>query len=69
MRRVVFALIALGIVAIVVIGLTQREGGNETPQPTGSLPTTQVVSGASGDTAVVDEGTTCSRVSKPQLGA
>jgi len=31
MRRLVFALIGLGIVAIVVIGLTQSKGGNDKP--------------------------------------
>lgn len=32
MRRIVFALIGIGIVAIVVIGLTQSKGGNEKPK-------------------------------------
>jgi thiol-disulfide isomerase/thioredoxin len=32
MRRLVFALIGLGIVAIVVIGLTQSKGGNDKPK-------------------------------------
>src|SRR4051794_129091 len=32
MRRLVFALIGLGIVAIVVIGLTQTQGGNDKPR-------------------------------------
>src|SRR5690349_4653356 len=32
MRRLVFAVIGLGLVAVVVIGLTQSKGGNDTPQ-------------------------------------
>ena len=32
MRRLVFAVIGLGLVAVVVIGLTQSKGGNEAPQ-------------------------------------
>lgn len=32
MRRLVFAVIGLGLVAVVVIGLTQSKGGNDKPQ-------------------------------------
>lgn len=32
MRRLVFAIIGVGLIAIVAIGLTQREGDNETPR-------------------------------------
>jgi thiol-disulfide isomerase/thioredoxin len=32
MRRLVFAVIGLGLVAVVVIGLTQSKGGNEAPK-------------------------------------
>jgi cytochrome c biogenesis protein CcmG/thiol:disulfide interchange protein DsbE len=32
MRRLVFAVIGLGLVAVVVIGLTQSKGANDTPQ-------------------------------------
>jgi thiol-disulfide isomerase/thioredoxin len=32
MRRLVFAIIGLGLVAVVVIGLTQSKGGNDTPK-------------------------------------
>jgi thiol-disulfide isomerase/thioredoxin len=34
MRRLVFAVIGLGIVAVVVIGLTQSKGDNDTPKST-----------------------------------
>ena len=34
MRRLVFAVIGLGLVAVVVIGLTQSKGGNDGPQTT-----------------------------------
>jgi thiol-disulfide isomerase/thioredoxin len=35
MRRLVFALIGLALVAVVVIGLTQKEGSNATPKAAG----------------------------------
>jgi cytochrome c biogenesis protein CcmG, thiol:disulfide interchange protein DsbE len=35
LRRVVFAVIGLGLVAIVVIGLTQKQGDNAAPKPSG----------------------------------